>query len=422
MSRWLWCLSEMAGRLWVQATLYGFIGVVTALAALFLNRFIPEHWTHQIGADAVDGILNILAASMLSVTIFSLGAMVASYGAATNNVTPRATKLLVDDKVSHSALSTFIGAFVFSIVGIIALKTEAYDHSGRLVLFIVTIGVIGMILVTLLRWVEYLTRLGRVSETVRRVESATTEALEDRLRTPYMGGMPLKDEASIPADAVRVYAHGVGYVQHIDMPTLAHVAREHECSIYVLAPPGKFVSAAGPLVAVQGIDDEKAQEAIRAAFFIGEERSFRQDPRFGIAVLCEIGSRALSSSPNDAGTAIYVIGIGVRVLSLWAKRAELAQDHDEVKYEHVYVPPLKIDDLFDDFFTPIARDGANILEAMIRLQKAYQSLAATGDRDLISAANYHADLSLKRSLAVLSMPEDRERLEAVAAELLSPSS
>ena len=418
MSRWSWMLSQLSARLWVRATLYGVVAVVTALAAIYLKRFIPEDLPQKIGADAVDGILNIMAASMLSVTIFSLSTMVSAYGAATSNVTPRATKLLIEDKVSQRALSTFSGAFIFSIVGIIALKTGAYGEAGRLILFMVTIAVIVMIIVTLLRWIEYLSRLGRVNETIERVEAATTQALQERLRDPYLGGHPLLHDKDIPPACVPVWAGAVGYVQYVDMGHLSRLADEHEITLYLQAPPGKFVDAYFPLVMVAGTADENILAHIRKAFILGDERSFTQDPRYGVAVMCEIGTRALSSAINDTGTPIYVIGIAVRLFSIWAKRAELAGPDNTVKHPRIFVPALKIDDLFDDFFPALARDGAGILEVQIRLQKAYAALMRAGDDDLARCARNHAALSLKRAQMGMALSEDYEKLRALSATLL----
>ncbi|MDY0008079.1 MAG: DUF2254 domain-containing protein [Bdellovibrionales bacterium] len=418
MSRWSWILSELSSRLWIRASLYGIVAMFTALAAIFCKRFIPVNLSQQIGADAVDSILNIMAASMLSVTIFSLSTMVSAYGAATSNVTPRATKLLIEDKISHAALSTFIGAFIFSIVGIIALKTGAYGDSGRLILFVVTIGVITMIVITLLRWIAYLAQLGRVNETIDRVEKAAMTALEERLRNPYLGGEKFEGAQSIPNNASPVPAQFTGYVQHIDMARLAAIADKNKIRIYIQAPPGKFLDENLPLAFVNGMIEEDTARDIRKAFIVGNERFFKQDPRFGIAVLSEIGTRAVSKAINDPGSAIYVTGVAVRVLSLWAKRTELAGENTGIKYPGVFVPPLHIDDLLDDFFPPMARDGAGILEVHIRLQKAYAALARTHDAELIRAARHHAALSLKHALGTLYLDEEKEKITAIAAPLL----
>ena len=166
-------MAQMTRRLWVRATLIGALGILAAILAAVAERYIPWDMPGSIGADAVDSILSIIASSMLAVTTFSLSIMVSAYGSATNNVTPRATKLLIEDRLTQTVLSTFIGSFLFGIVGLIVLRTGAYGERGRVVLFIVTIVVIVAIVVTLLRWIDHLARLGRVTETTQRVEAAT---------------------------------------------------------------------------------------------------------------------------------------------------------------------------------------------------------------------------------------------------------
>ena len=169
-SHWFWILRRLSRRIWVRATLFSLGGVVTALAATWLSPYIPNDLPTQIGSDAVDNILSIIASSMLTVTTFSLSTMVAAYSAATSNVTPRATRLVIEDTTTHNVLSTFIGSFLFSLVGIIALSTGLYGDKGRVVLFAVTLLVIAAIVVTLLRWIDHLSSLGRVTQIADHVQ------------------------------------------------------------------------------------------------------------------------------------------------------------------------------------------------------------------------------------------------------------
>lgn len=71
-------------------------------------------------------------------------------------------------------------------------------------------------------------------------------------------------------------------------------------------------------------------------------------------------------------------------------------------------------DLFQDFFSPIARDGAPKIEVAVELQKAFRALASTDNKELKEAAFHYSKISLKRSLAILSLPEDREKLRILA--------
>lgn len=418
MSRWRLVLEILSTRLWIRASVFGVLAVITALLSIYVRGYIPEDVPRKIGADAVDGILNILASSMLAVTIFSVSTMVSAYGAATDNVTPRATKLLIEDKISHNALSTFIGAFIFSIVSIVALTTGAYGDAGRLVLFFVTVLVIFAIVVTLLRWVEYLSRLGRVNETIERVEDVVVTAFRERLAHPYLDARP-RLSSDAPAGATPLMADRVAYVQHIDIASLNEAVAASGGQAHVEAMPGKFVHPGQPLAWLQGVADEACVAQARSAFILGRERSFRQDPRFGMAVLAEIASRALSAAVNDPGTAIHVIGVGLRVLLLWRERAEL-RETDEVRFPGVHVPGLQIGDLFDDFFSPIERDGAAAVEVGLMLQKAYGALAMCGDAQMGAAARAHSSRALRHCRPAMRLEEDFRLVEARARAVVGP--
>ncbi|HWJ76318.1 MAG TPA: DUF2254 domain-containing protein [Kaistia sp.] len=418
MSRWQWLWKQFTRRLWVRASLIGALGVVAAVLAAVIERYIPWQLPGKIGADAVGGILDIIASSMLAVTTFSLSVMTSAYGSATNNVTPRATKLLMEDRVTQNVLSTFIGSFLFSIVGIVVLKTGAYGDRGRVILFLVTIGVIVLIVVTLLRWIDHLTRLGRVGETTNRVEEATLTALKARIEQPCLGGVPLEEPLRArAAEGWAVTADSIGYVLHVDMEALERLAEEIDCDIVLVAIPGAFTFPHSALACLEQRPDDEAVseivETVRRAYSIGTERSFDQDPRFGLAVLSEIGSRALSPGINDSGTAIDVIGRVTRLLSLWAARP--APDLETLRYKRVHVPPLESDDLLEDAFMLMARDGAAMIEVQLRIQKALYALGAKGDVDVRAAARRQAEMAMARAEAALTLAADKKRLHDVRA-------
>src|SRR5690606_13434740 len=106
------------------------------------------------------------------------------------------------------------------------------------------------------------------------------------------------------------------------------IAEEKDCDIYVLHNPGTFFSVDTPLAWLhcdaQSDELERISETIQEAFVIGDTRNFDQDPRFGLAVMSEIGSRALSPATNDPGTAIDVIGRNMRLLAFWAQGPQIA--------------------------------------------------------------------------------------------------
>ena len=184
--------------------------------------------------------------------------------------------------------------------------------------------------------------------------------------------------------------------------------------------PGSFVDKHTVLMHVDKLDDMDL-ESLRAAFTIGVRRSFDQDPRFGVSVLSEIASRALSPAVNAPGTAIDVIGKGVRILSLWDRRMEL---EEEVlpRCSQIFVPGLSLSDLFDDFFGPMSRDGAGMVEVGIRMQKSLASLARNRDAAFAPAAVRHSALALKRAEIALPVDEDLQQLRQLALRVRAVTS
>lgn len=406
LTRWIWRLRDATRQLWFTVAVYSVVGIVTALSALVLDPLIPMDVSSKIGADAVDRILGILASSMLAVTTFSIATMVQAFASAGSGATPRATQLLVEDRTAQRALATFIGTFVFSLVSIIALSTGAYGPSGRLVLFVVTLCVIALIIVTLLRWIDRLSKLGRVGETVDQVERATTAAIRARRKRPYLGGCPA---VAVPSGAHAVAASRIGYVDRIDMGTLAAIAKDKECTVHVHLLPGGFATPDRPLASLSRPLDDETADRVRQAFNVNGARSFDQDPRFGMIVLAEVASRALSPAVNDPGTAIDVIGTAVRVLHEWSLPDEDGKS-EEVEFPGVHVPPLIAHELVQDVFTPIGRDGAGLIEVSIRLQKALRSIAAMNSPGLRAAARRQAVEAFERGEAQLAHEHDRQRL------------
>lgn len=409
LTRWGWYLRRLTRQLWVRIALMSLLAVGSAFLGYFAAPYIPEELAGVIGADSADNILSIIASSMLAVTTFSLSTMVQAYSSATANVTPRATQLMIEDSTSQNVLATFMGSFLFSLVALITLTTGAYGDRGRVVLFIVTIGVVILIVFTLLRWIDYLRKLGRLGETAEQLEKAASGAINDRLEAPYLGGQRL-DPDNMPKGLVPVFASQIGYIQHIAMEHLQACSTKAEIDIHVLTLTGTFIDAMRPVAMIPAAHDD-LHDDIASAFSIGNQRTFDQDPRFGVMVLSEIAQKGLSSAINDIGTAIDIIGRGVRILTLWNTKSEAV----EVTYPNVYVPEIKLGDLFDDFFAPIARDGAGLVEIQVRLQKALRALSALEDPRFAQEAARLARLAKAHAKLGLKLDEEYAQVEKISA-------
>ena len=405
-------LSWIKERLWIKPLAMSLVSV----CGIFIARLADDRGLSsslpEIGIDSLISLLTIMASSMLVIATFAVGSMVAAYASASTGATPRSFSLVLADDVTQNALSAYVGAFIFSLVSLIAVKNAMFGSAGLFAMFILTVLVFAIVIGTFVIWVDRIARLGRVPNTIAKVEKATADALDRRRHSPTMGALPLP-LASGRGESITVCASKVGYVQNIDLKALQSCAEEFDSFMIIDIVPGAFVGTRSPLLRVKGSPSIEAH-ILQSAFTIGRERAFEDDPRFGLLALSEIAAKALSPSVNDPGTAINIISVMVRLFTLW--RRPLDEAHPpKVDYDRVAMPMLGIEDLFDDAFTAIGRDGAALVEVSIRLQKGFGMLAGMGDQAMQAATQRHSRMALARSEQAMTNQNDIDLTRMAAA-------
>lgn len=405
-------LNRLRERLWVKPLGICILSVGAVFLAKWTDRLALEDTLPSVTLDSVDTLLRTMSASMLVIATFAVASMVSAYSSAANEATPRTFTLVVADDVSQNALSTFVGSFIFSIVAIVTLKNSYYGEAGRFTLFALTLLVFAIVIGVFVRWVDRIARLGRIGSTIEKVERAAAKSLRRRRAAPTLRAKPIDDS---PPQGNALYGSSIGYVQHVEVETLQSCAERADARIRVTAMPGSLAAPGRPLAWVlteSGELSEADRTSIEKAFLIGDQRVFDDDPRFGLIVLSEVASRALSPGINDPGTAIDIVGRLVRLFVLWI---EPPDQRRSICYDRVQVPEIELADMFDDAFTPIARDGAGCIEVVVRLLKVLHALASAGDDRMCKLAMRHARLALARAEIALDLEEDRRLARDVAA-------
>jgi uncharacterized membrane protein len=411
LASWLFLVIRQLRRLWVTATLYSALGLMAALLSARLGAYVPTSFALSVGSDSVESILGILASSMLAVATFSLTTLVTAYTSVSANVSPRAAELLVTDATVRHALGSFVGAFLYSIVGIVAVHTGYYGSQGRVILFFITVGVIVLVVVAMLRWIGELSTLAQTRNVVWRVAQAVGHALAaPTMVAPEHARAPAPGAQSAATDVV---AERAGFVQNIDMPRLRKLARAVDVAVDIVVLPGDFVRRGQPLLRL-GRDEPGCARRLRSCVNIGPRRTFDQDAAFGMEVLGEIAARALSPGVNDAGTARDV---AATICVLIAERdAGLARPQDPD--DRVTLPPLSWPLLLDGGLGPIVTDGSGDGRLQASLQQALSALAEDACPSLADAARRFSRRALRAALASTAGDDEREGLICAAAAVL----
>ena len=450
---WLW-IKDRRNRLWVTPMLTALLAVVLAFAAKWIGSFWLAARLPDIQAVTIDDLLTVVAGSMLAVATFSLGILVSALASSSTTATPRATELLMGDDDTRGAIGSFMAAFTFAVVAKTALGVGYYDAAGRFVLFVSTLGVLTYVVFRLLLWVKTLSTLGRLNDTVSRIERVTREALKVHVKRPRLGA-GAAPRGRHPGTAIR--AEDIGYLCYLNMSGLQEQASAADCTLHLHVRPGSFIDPNTVLATAcrhqrpKNIADTEAEEApspapdahaIRKCFLLAPTRSYEQDPRFGLIVLSEVALRALSPAVNDPGTAIGVLAALTTLVvqadsAMTEHQAEAkaaatdatdSQGADEeapeavwpkIEFDRLTLPELSIRTLVADGFAPIARDGAAMLEVGIGLQKMLAVIARNGSAPVALEARLQARKARERGLAALTHPDDRRQLEALNEKLFS---
>jgi uncharacterized membrane protein len=349
---------------------------------------------------------------MLVISIFAVGSMLSAFASASNTATPRSFKIVVTDDMSQNALSVFIGSFIFSIVATVALDNGYYGKSGIFILFLFTLALFALVILTFLRWVDGISRLGRLEHTISQVESVAAKSLATHIKQPLQNALPITEPM---LKGQSVLSSSVGYVQHIDMAALQALAKDHNLTIQLNCLPGDFVHenfAITTFTATKNLDlslDEIAKP-MNDAFHVGDTRWYEEDPRFGFIALAEIASKALSPGINDPGTAIQIIGSQERLFFLWNTSIENDKEN-EVIYDCITVPKISMVDFFDDAFRPISRDGASNIEVMLRLQKVFKSIETINHQEIKNLATKYSKKAYNRAELAIKFKPDLDILK-----------
>lgn len=404
---------DYARKLWVRVVGMGLLAFLAVGLTQLIEPLVPESLASSLPGEAADRLLQIIANAMLAATIFTMTVMVTVYRSSSSQWTPRVHRLIMQDRTTQKTLAAFIGAYVYALVAIVLRELGVFVDERALVLFVMTVLVLTLVVFSLVRWVLHLQTFGSLLDTTRQLEDITRRQFEERLDTPCLGANPLT--GPVPDDAWPVLASESGYIQRLYPEGLNAAADRQGVEIYLDVPVGSFVFVNQPLLWVRGKlaqDDARRdsfENLLRDHVTQGDQRSYDQDPRFGLKVMGEIASKALSPGINDPGTAIDAISRIGRILSSYSDEAACGKDPT---FPRLWVPPLSPAKLLDDGLGPLGRDGAHLLEVQLRLQKMLAGLMRHPDAGLSGAARDAAELALRRALANMDFAPDRERLLA----------
>lgn len=407
-------VARLGRKLWVRVVAVSLLSVLAAGSSWLIGPMVPDTARSWVSVETVNRLLDIMANSMLAVTIFSLSVSVAIHQSVSSQWTPRAHRLHLRDTRAQTVLATFVGSYIYALLSIILIDSAGFDDRGVVVLFGMTLVVVLLVVLTLLGWILHLQGLGSLNDTARRMEIAAAKAVARLLAEPSLGAQPLGPQTPIPEAAHALRSEQSGHVQYLYPDALQAAAAKCDARLYLLVRVGDFVHA-GQTIARWTCESEDLTHALREGIEIGQDRSPDQDPVFAVGMLAEIAAKALSPGINDDGTAVDVMGRLASVL--WAPEGQT----EAPRLDRVWLPPTGAGEIAEQAFEPIARDAAGSVAVMIPLLRHLAALAHHPISDIAAAARDIGRRAHDRAEATIGFRGDLEMLAAHTPDVIGKS-
>jgi len=348
----------------------------------------------SIEPSAARLILSTIASSMITVAslVFSLTFVALSLVA--QQLGPRLVWMMMEDRPTQIMLGLFLATFLYAVMMLSAVRAEEPD-------FIPHLGILLTVILAIVAFISVIVFIHHIARQMQADVLVTTTAAKLRQSSMEFIAESEQDLMSFVEfdafDAARsqveqdgqVLALGraSGYVQSIDLATIAELARDNDLTVVLLCRPGHFILRDRPLMQVSGLQDESdLADELCSAVRMGPERTREQLVEFELLAIVEIALRALSPGINDPMTAVACLD---RIAEALARFLRQYPEHGVAKCDDGRICLLDYPQTFTHFYEsaidPIAHAASG--QPMVRQRIVF----LVGELEALAQASAHRD-------------------------------
>ncbi|MDQ3265401.1 MAG: DUF2254 domain-containing protein [Myxococcota bacterium] len=310
-------LATLRNRLRTSLWLFPVAGVILAVVLARILLAVDHHlstdreaWFLYRGqADSARELLSTIASSLLTFTglVFSITILVLQL--ASSQYSSRVLRTFLEDRFTKFAMATFVGSFVFAMVILPEVRSEASGQApfvpalSTFIAFLLVLLSVGVFI----RYIHQMAHSIRAVQVVGRLAKETCRSLErmypEMAKDTVPANAPVPDA---PPDRVLFNDGPAGALTEVGEDRLVKLACDRGLVLWVVPEVGDFVPRGAPLFRIWGQGEVQLDE-LRESVVLGEERTPRKDPAFGFRQLVDVAERALSPGINDPSTAVQVL-------------------------------------------------------------------------------------------------------------------
>ena len=364
---------------WTLPAFGAIVGILLGLLLFDVDETPGDGWT--ITVSQARTTLTSLVALMFTILSLSLSLTTIALDNVSSHFSMRMLTVAVHDYRTKIATSMFALAVSYIGVELFKLTRLTGDDLTPRVPFAVAVLLIVLSGAALFWQLNYTIQSLRLDRSLARLERVIRRAAnsdERGSRGWRRGSLPVMTDESAP-----VFAERSGYVTDLDLDALVGVVTAGEVTVVIRRGVGEAVVTGEPLGWVDagsGPPPTSTYDDVRSAVQIEAGRDVAHDVGFGVRILVDIASLALSPAVNDPHTAVQVVNELTVVFADLAVRdlgpRSMPLEDDVV----VWVAAPTLGELLALATEQISRYGAaepSVMEALVRLCQTVERLAGS---------------------------------------------
>ena len=320
---------KLNSSFWFVPALFVLGSVVLFFVTQYLDQLVRTNLAFlpiifSGGPSAARSVLSSIAGSLITAVTTAFSLTIVTLQLASSSYTPRVMRSFTSDRGVQIVLGAFIATFLYSLLVLRIIREAQAEGASFTPVISVTVAVVLTVACVglLIYFIAHVVNLIQSSTIVRmaRLDAMEVIANLDDLPGDAPSGDPEPPEDRpglrdlLSGEPLVMRARESGYVQYLNAEEVVEAvvggggaSGGGTTVVEIPFGPGHFVAAGLPLVRVWPAKGPQSEENVYGAFYLGKERSFRQDFAFGLRQLSDIALKGLSPGVNDPTTAMQAM-------------------------------------------------------------------------------------------------------------------
>ncbi|WP_280540430.1 DUF2254 domain-containing protein [Chromohalobacter sp. 11-W] len=392
------------------ALIYLALGLI-AVVPQVSESALPEILTYLDfkDPDTARALLSTLIAGMISMVVFSFSMVMTVLSQAGGNFSHKLVFGLITERHHQKVLGHYLGTILFILI-LLMVPFEGGTPSlwrslGGYLGVLMVIHCLGLF-VYFIHNASQSVQINAVLQGLHQSTRTSMQRLENLQQQPHWQRYA---NLEVPADGHVIHAQRSGYVQNVQLETLAHLAEEHDAVIHLDFMFGDYTVEGFPLfqIDIANEPDEAFNNAVLATLIYVQGESMKDLYINGLTQLMEIAIKALSPGINDPGTARLCLH---QLTELLCRRLKIAPSNaltDGNGTLRVSWATHDFESLLYRLFNPILHYGRDDISIVLALLKSLKTLSLFADDEALAVIQAHADRVVDALKKAAKDPLDR---------------